>query len=162
MAARAMINVHPGYGFFLMALLGLVDAGAAGLHQMLATDTILPRPGVRTVDAVRYWPFGRMPYAFTDDFPEDGKLFIRATLQDLMNKTKVKIIERIAEKDYALVTKNGAGCSAVIGRQAGAQLLTLAVGCYSDKMPVLHEFLHAYGMNHEHVRPDRDQYVEVN
>ena len=51
-------------------------------------------------------------------------------------------------------------CSSIIGRKGGEQLLKLGEGCY-DKNTVIHEFLHALGFHHEHIRSDRDDYVII-
>ena len=40
--------------------------------------------------------------------------------------------------------------------------MCLAAGCISSKGIIIHEFLHALGFHHEHMRSDRDDYVFIN
>ena len=46
-------------------------------------------------------------------------------------------------------------------RNSGAQKVWLKSGGCSSYPTFVHEFLHAYGLYHEHNRPDRDDYVEI-
>ena len=55
---------------------------------------------------------------------------------------------------------NGKGCGSLVGRVTGQQNLSLGEGCFSQDT-IIHEFIHAIGFYHEHARPDRDDYIEV-
>ena len=57
------------------------------------------------------------------------------------------------------MTKDG-GCWSPIGMSGGEQKLSLSYGCWWNDT-IVHEFIHAFGFHHEHVRPDRDGYVEI-
>ena len=53
-------------------------------------------------------------------------------------------------------------CSSAVGRRGGGQRLNLAPGCLNRHGSIMHEFLHAFGFQHEHKRADRDEYVTIN
>lgn len=57
--------------------------------------------------------------------------------------------------------KDGDGCYSMLGMQKKPQSLGLAPGC-RIKGIVIHEIGHAIGWIHEHMRPDRDDYIKVN
>ena len=48
-----------------------------------------------------------------------------------------------------------------MGRNGGAQDLSLGTGCMF-KGSIIHEFFHALGFYHEHMRSDRDRYLQIN
>ena len=56
------------------------------------------------------------------------------------------------------------GCYSEIGKtkQNKSQILSLDVepGCVV-KETIIHELLHALMFNHEHIRPDRDEYIQI-
>ncbi|XP_046446694.1 hatching enzyme 1.2-like [Daphnia pulex] len=65
-------------------------------------------------------------------------------------------------KDY-LYFNNSEGCASFIGRQGGAQLISLqAERCTADGAgKVMHLILHSLGFGHEHNRPDRDEAIRI-
>ena len=56
---------------------------------------------------------------------------------------------------------HGLGCWSYAGKHTGVQYIQLSEGCFSERI-VSHELMHSIGFLHEHQRPDRDLYVQVN
>ena len=69
--------------------------------------------------------------------------------------------------NYVNVRKRSTGCAGTlhVGDQNqgkyGGQIIRLGPDCM-DKGTVIHEFIHAFGFFHEHVRADRDKYIKLN
>ena len=53
------------------------------------------------------------------------------------------------------------GCWSYVGKQNGVQYIQLSRGCINERT-ISHEVMHSIGFFHEHTRPDRDQYVQIN
>ena len=55
-------------------------------------------------------------------------------------------------------------CSSYVGRRTilGGQRLSLVPSCVARHGTIMHEFLHAFGFQHEQKRYDRDDYISVN
>ncbi|KAL7469316.1 hypothetical protein ACHAXS_009583 [Conticribra weissflogii] len=66
----------------------------------------------------------------------------------------------IGESHYIRVERETDSCSALVGKTGGPQSVHLGVHCMTQGI-IQHEFMHALGFHHEHVRPDRDQYVDI-
>ena len=57
---------------------------------------------------------------------------------------------------------NGPDCSSNLGMAGGEQHLNMNSGCFDDGLVTpVHELLHTLGFVHEHTRPDRDDFIDV-
>uniref|UniRef100_A0A7I4XWD2 Metalloendopeptidase n=1 Tax=Haemonchus contortus TaxID=6289 RepID=A0A7I4XWD2_HAECO len=136
----------------------------------------LPRNGTRAYNALLQSSFRK--WYLTD---ENGKILIpavvtgefsrseRVTMQDaiwrIMNNTCIRFIKRTDHKDYVDITnERGQGCSAHVGRGKGRVRMQLEsnerISCIKPRA-VIHELLHICGLWHEHMRHDRDNYIEI-
>ncbi|KAL7645899.1 UNVERIFIED_CONTAM: hypothetical protein RMT77_002796 [Armadillidium vulgare] len=109
------------------------------------------------------WHGGIVPYVFSPDFVDEiGKKNILNAMQIFENRTNgcVKFIERTTEVDYIYIVAMKE-CFSYIGRIGGAQKVDLATGCKEFMRYIFHELFHVLGFEHEHIRPDRDQYISV-
>jgi len=109
------------------------------------------------------WPYGVMPYwIYYPDFSSDEQERIHSAVKSLSDSlTNLKIRQwRSGDNDYVMVI-SGRGCYSNLGRIGNQQTLSLQRdGCLSTGT-IQHEFIHAAGMVHEHMRSDRNNYVRV-
>lgn len=97
-----------------------------------------------------------------------------AMLKDAMNiimaKTCVKFVRIYPNKNGQLptdswvnITGHQSGCYSDLGRSAfHPTVLNLDVTkCFRTVGNTMHEILHTLGVYHEHMRPDRDDYVTI-
>ncbi|ODM96033.1 Zinc metalloproteinase nas-4 [Orchesella cincta] len=98
-------------------------------------------------------------------YRERGVIF--SGLQEIASKTCVKFAvhkdsHSVHGHDHVYISKTKSkGCWSYVGRVGtGKQDLSLPIGCINHRT-VVHEVMHALGFSHEHVRHDRDNYVEI-
>ncbi|VDO39272.1 unnamed protein product [Haemonchus placei] len=90
---------------------------------------------------------------------------IANAMQRIMDNTCIRFRKRTYEEDYIdIVNERDQGCYTNVGRQVGRNVLQLessnANTCMAPRT-VLHELLHLCGLWHEHMRYDRDSYIEI-
>ncbi len=113
------------------------------------------------------WVGGTVPYSFASDVHENYRKVIRAALAVWEANTPLKFVVRTTQSDYIQFSGTGTGCSSLVGRQGGMQVITLEgintaddSGCGSQRT-VMHEVGHAIGLFHEQSRPDRHAFLNV-
>uniref|UniRef100_A0A914MJV7 Metalloendopeptidase n=1 Tax=Meloidogyne incognita TaxID=6306 RepID=A0A914MJV7_MELIC len=89
----------------------------------------------------------------------DAKEAIRESLAVIEANSCFRFIPRDNQKDFIYFDMRE-GCFSFVGKVGGRQLLSLAAGCLNDYI-IWHEVMHALGLEHEHQRPDRDRYIEI-
>ncbi|XP_040297353.1 high choriolytic enzyme 2-like [Bufo bufo] len=111
------------------------------------------------------WPaspdgFVYIPYTISSDFGTYETAVITAALNDIGDTTCIHFRPRTSETDYVTFTSLS-GCWSSVGRIGGQQFISLERPDCVWSGVVTHEVLHALGLQHEHVRNDRNDYVQV-
>ncbi|XP_077491861.1 astacin-like metalloprotease toxin 5 [Amblyomma americanum] len=110
--------------------------------------------------SAKLWLGAVVPYAVDPSLTDQRGLgVIKAAMLEIEMNTCIRFVERSNQEDYVFIF-SGQECYSYPGRMGGPQPLSLGHGCLQLPI-VLHELLHALGFMHEHVRPDRDQYIKV-
>ncbi|CAF1360704.1 unnamed protein product [Rotaria sordida] len=144
----------------------------------------LKNRAITTTRSDAEWPNGIIPYTWkTRTCGSDGKNCIYSDIpsHSLSEQQTILLAMRRIEEATAINGKpciqfrpkipsdgayvsffNGQGCWAHLGYYSGSEsLVSLGPGCvYLDI--ITHELMHTLGFHHEHQRPDRDQYIQIN
>ncbi|VDM77573.1 unnamed protein product, partial [Strongylus vulgaris] len=102
------------------------------------------------------WKNNVIPYMLSAQYTAEQKKTIRDSLEDLQRISCFRFVERALERDF-LAFMPLDGCYSYVGKIGGRQVLSLAVDCIADYI-IWHEVMHAIGFEHEHQRPDRDNF----
>lgn len=102
------------------------------------------------------WPSGVIPYEIESANPD---IVEKAVAYWNQTSSSVKLVRRNQEDSYINFVKED-GCWSYVGMIGGKQNLSLADGC--SYVAAIHEIGHAFGLIHEHQRPDQNQNVDVN
>ncbi|CAG5118188.1 unnamed protein product [Candidula unifasciata] len=117
------------------------------------------RKAVRDTDT--RWTNCRVYYEITQAInTTNNRAVIKEAIEEWEKYTCLEFIE-CAEKPQRIQFMDGGGCYSQLGMQTEPQVLVLAPGC-RKKGIVVHEIGHAVGWYHEHMRPDRDDFVAIN
>ncbi|MGE3959168.1 MAG: M12 family metallopeptidase [Vicinamibacterales bacterium] len=113
------------------------------------------------------WDYGVIPYEFSPGISAARRVQFLATCGEWGADAPIRCVERTSQLGFVQVTGNAATtqvspCYAFVGQGARLRqyVLNLGEGCWAESV-INHEFGHALGLWHEHQRPDRDAYVEV-
>ncbi|EFX86900.1 hypothetical protein DAPPUDRAFT_312315 [Daphnia pulex] len=85
-------------------------------------------------------------------------------MNEFHKRTCIRFLPRTSEDGYIQITRSVHGCKSAIGRKGGPQTVNLGDRCTESELPgfAIHELMHTIGFEHEHQRPDRDNYVSIN
>jgi hypothetical protein len=112
------------------------------------------------------WPNATIPYEIDEaDFPDTStdREEIEAAIREWNDNTVIELVGRRHETDFVVFEDTGTKCASPVGRVGGPQpvICDLEGGGGFDRASIMHEIGHAVGFDHEHQRPDRDDFVDV-
>lgn len=85
-------------------------------------------------------------------------------MKEWETKTCVRFVPRQpSDASYVEITPNdgtSAYCYSYVGRQGGRQIMKMFGECMRNGA-MIHELGHVVGFNHEHQRPDRDDFILI-
>ena len=108
----------------------------------------------------RKWPNATMPYVIDSDIPSPQRIL--DGIAHWNTKTQFRIVPRTTESNYVHFTRSttlDAACSSYLGMIGGSQAILTTDGCPTGS--VIHELGHAWGLEHEQIRADRNGNVTV-
>ena len=107
----------------------------------------------------KLWEIRVVPYAISGTFSATAKQFIKDAIKHWEDKTPIHFIPRTNQADYIRFVM-GSGCSSVVGKQGGQQIITLEEACGFGA--AVHEIGHSMGYWHEQSRCNRDAFLQIN
>lgn len=128
-------------------------------HQHWECTVLETAESERGLSAPNLWPGGVVPYAFDGNTTAGMQSAARAAMDEIEAVSAVRFVPRDGEFDY-INLRDSNGNSSFIGRIGGEQ--DVNVVSWGFRFIIVHELLHALGMQHEHQRPDRDAFIVVN
>ncbi|CAJ0595812.1 unnamed protein product [Cylicocyclus nassatus] len=116
----------------------------------------------------REGPFYIVPYTITGQSAKEEMNYIETAMAHIQNNTCIQFREWRGEKNFLKIEDEPLRCFTEVNKTT-PMILNLEKThrteegeetCMTVKI-VLHELLHAVGLEHEHQRPDRDEHVKL-
>ena len=124
-----------------------------------ASTGLLPSQRAVTTDRQALWENAQVPYVLDSSLSNAAKVAIATAISNYKKRSCVRFVPRTNEEDHVRFFK-GEGCFSMVGRVGGQQDISIGPGCEIPGI-VMHEMFHSLGRWHEHSRPDRDLYVQI-
>ena len=169
-------SVSGGIAVIISTLLGICCHGAviaANSLRIIEGDILVSHnPYSRAIGvpaAHQAWIDGVIPYRIEPSVPASSVQAIKSAISRWNALSVVTLVavdgntansDLLTSSDDLIVFQTGPGCASWVGRRGGAQEIWVAPNCTTGS--VMHEIGHALGLEHEHTRPDRDQYITIN
>ncbi|XP_075052657.1 embryonic protein UVS.2-like [Mixophyes fleayi] len=100
-----------------------------------------------------------VPYTLSSVYNDNQVNVFRNAMQEYETLTCVRFIPRTTETAFLNIVSDG--CQSSVGRSGGGQDVGVQIGGCVGRGVIQHELNHALGFYHEHMRSDRDDYVNI-
>jgi hypothetical protein len=132
--------------------------------QALQQDPRFQRRGMGLRGDRSPWADGVVPYMISTELAADSIAVIQEAIEHWNEVSGISLLplhNLAGSQQYDFLHfQPGPGCASWVGRQGGEQEVWIAPSCSAGS--VMHEIGHSLGLEHEHTRPDRDQYIVIN
>ncbi|MGZ3711920.1 MAG: M12 family metallopeptidase [Bdellovibrionota bacterium] len=158
----------------ILALLAFAagTAAQASDNYVKVGDMLLDRAELSTrgADGMTYysgkpWTNGNIPVEFAGTISTANRTAFMNACNSWTTITgnKVRCLLHTTEASYLNITNTAGACWSGVGENlSGLRTMNLGNACFTSTYTLLHEIGHAIGLIHEHQRPDRDSYINVN
>lgn len=123
----------------------------------------IPKDGDRSnaLAALKKWPNGTIYYEIDSSLSSISTL-IHTAMDTITKQTGncIKFAARTNQANYVHL-QNGNGCNSYVGMIGGKQITNLQLNGCNYVGTIIHELTHSIGFEHEHQRPDRDNYLTI-
>ncbi|MBK9292841.1 MAG: hypothetical protein IPM57_00085 [Oligoflexia bacterium] len=150
----------------LIFMLSIFSNANLPQQALILGDMVVEKPKNKaSLLELQPWEDGILPLEFADNITEEQRKMFFSACNKWAAKVNVKCIVGQYKNRVVEVTKDLGGCWAFwgMGTHFGflRRKINLGDGCWYQKT-ILHEIGHAFGLIHEHQRPDRDKYIKIN
>ncbi|KHJ87707.1 astacin, partial [Oesophagostomum dentatum] len=153
---------------FLLNELGKAGVGSDVPPPVLTADEMSAKFKRASVffeeNPVQKWD-GPIPYTFDESLNEFEKNDIRGAIQEIEQRTCIRFTYVASATGHHIRYQkmdNPSFCGlSYIGRIDPANPVYLSFQCPNSRGIAVHETLHALGLNHQHLRMDRDKHITM-
>lgn len=135
-------------------------------YKLIEGDILVPEGfpgqggGGSTFGDATFWPGGIVPYEFDGNTTAQNQTDMLAAMAEIEAVSAVQFRPKVAGDAGWLHIQDSTGNNSHVGMQGGSQIVNITSWTFVFVM--VHELFHALGFWHEHSRPDRDGFLQIN